>query len=50
MIDYAWITVTLLYYYWGDLGYKGSDHCAQLIKITTSVPVYYCQQATEVLG
>jgi hypothetical protein len=35
-IDHAWATASLPYRYWGDLGYEGSDHRAQLIEITVS--------------
>jgi hypothetical protein len=35
-IDHAWVTASLPCRYYGDLGYEGSDHRAQLIEITTS--------------
>jgi hypothetical protein len=41
--------VTLLSRYQGDLGYEGSDHYAQLIEITTSLPAYH-QRAAEAPG
>jgi retron-type reverse transcriptase len=34
-IDHAWVTASLPCRYYGDLGYEGSDHRAQLIEITT---------------
>ena len=48
-IDHAWVTATLPYRYWGDLGYEGSDHRAQLIEITTSLPARR-QRAAEAPG
>ena len=37
-IDHAWVSASLQRRYWGDLGYEGSDHRAQLIEINTSQP------------
>jgi hypothetical protein len=55
-IDHAWVTASLPYQYWGDLGYEGcdlgyegSDHRAQLIEITTA-PLERRQRAAEAPG
>jgi hypothetical protein len=48
-IDHAWVTASLPYRYWGDLGYEGSDHRAQLIEITIS-PTERRQRAAEAPG
>ena len=48
-IDHAWVSASLQCTYYGDPGYEGSDHRAQLIEILTTPPTRQ-QRATEAPG